>query len=323
MTSAPLTSHSWNLAEEGDPVDDGRAFRRALGQFATGVTVVTTSLDGELYGMTANSFSAVSLDPPLVLWSIRKDSSSRDAFATSGHFVINVLNEPQIEVSGLFARPGEGRFEKASWATGVHGDPLLDDSGAHFECVTENVMDAGDHLILLGRVNRFARYEGAPLLFSQGQYGSFSSHPDLGADGAPEAGAAVDPNGEEALFPTLLRAADRTMSALFDEQRKALGITRLTSRVLNRLAMGARSTEEVRAEAFLGENSVVEALNELADDGLVHQSAEDRWELTGSGVQLRAALRLSAEAFTAEQLREIPPADLGAARRVLMALAER
>lgn len=322
MTDTSLATSPPPLVEQGDPVDDGRAFRRALGHFATGVTVVTTTHGGAAYGMTVNSFSAVSLDPSLVLWSIREDSTSRETFTSAGHFTINVLAESQIDVSGLFARPGPGAFDEVASSAGLLGDPLIHGAVAQFECETERIVEAGDHLILLGRVRRFSRFDGKPLLFSQGQYGSFSSHPELGDPVVPLSDV-VGTADEEALFPTVLKAAHHTMSALFANQREKLGITQPVGRVLNRLALGARTTAEVRDEAFISEIAADDALAELATSGHARQGDDGRWALTESGQQLRAALRRSAEEFTATQVRDIAPADLEVARRVLATLAAR
>lgn len=303
--------------EHGDPTLDGRAFRRALGQFATGVTVITTSHDDQLIGMTANSFSAVSLEPPLVLWSIRKESGSVDAFSHSGHFSINVLAENQIEASGLFARHNEDQLDQISWTPSRYGDPLLEGSVAQFECVTESVTEAGDHYILLGRVERFARFAGPPLLFAQGQYGSFGRHPELRA---PSTSGSNTAESEDSLFFTLLRDADRHMSALFDEHRDQIGVTVGSGRILNRLVLGPRNLQALEEESFLGENAAESAVLELAEAGHIRQLPDGRWELTSTGSDQRTALRRSAEAFSEDQLRGIAPEDLAAAERVLRSL---
>lgn len=322
MTTSSLPMRSPAPAEHGDPLSDGRAFRRALGQFATGVTVIATSHEGEQVGMTANSFSALSLEPPLILWSIRKESGSLTAFTQSGHFTVNVLADHQIDTSALFARAHDGQMAQADWTAGALGDPLLNGAVAHFECVTESVTEGGDHLILLGRVQRFARFDEAPLLFAQGQYGSFRRHPELDAGPAPAEvsdGATI----EESLFMSLLKATDQRMSTLFDEHRRTLGVTVASGRVLNRLALGPRSLLQIEEEAFIGENAAEDALAALAEGGHVRAEPDGLWTLTDHGRELRAALRRSAETFTSEQLRGIPQEDIAAAERVLGALLAR
>ena len=322
MTTSSLPQGLSVPAEHGDPRDDVRAFRRALGQYATGVTVITTSHLGERIGMTANSFAAVSLDPPLIVWSIRKESRSRDAFTESGHFAVNVLAGGQTDVSGLFARAHDGQMSTVEWVEGDLGDPLLAGAVAQFQCVTESVVEAGDHLMILGRVQRFARFDGPPLCFALGQYGTFRRHPELGT-GDAHIEAEADPAGETSLFMSLLKAADHHMSALFDEHRTAVGVTVATGRVLNRLALGARSVQTLEDEAFIGENAAQDALAQLCAAGHVRQEQGGLWALTESGRELRAALRRSAETFTAEQLDGIDPVDLQAAERVLATLLRR
>ena len=322
MTETVGTQNVSRVLEQGDPADDARAFRRALGQFATGVTVIATSAGEQVVGLAANSFSAVSLDPPLVLWSIRKESKRAPAFINNGHFGISVLAEDQTELAGLFGRPHHDQFNQVDWTARRHGDPLLTGAIAHLECVNEAVVDGGDHHILVGRVERFARYDGAPLLFTQGQYGIPQNHPALALTAASPA-APSEERSEESLFMSLLQAADHHMSALFQEHRHQVGVTLATARVLNRLFRGPCTQEVLEQETFLGENAVDDALSDLTDKGQVARAADGTWALTDKGREVRAALRRSAEVFTAQQLRAIPKTDLAAAERVLRTLLGR
>ncbi|MFA7429586.1 MAG: flavin reductase family protein [Rhodospirillaceae bacterium] len=151
---------------------DLRAFRTALGGFATGVGVVTArDTGGRPVGMTINSFSSVSLDPPLVLWSIGRTSPSFAVFTTAKHWAVNVLAEDQEALSNTFARPAPDKFEGVDWAPGMAGAPLLAGTVARFECRTEHLYDGGDHIILVGRVEAFDHAGGKPLLFTGGRYG--------------------------------------------------------------------------------------------------------------------------------------------------------
>lgn len=163
--------------QRGEP-RDGRAFRHALGSFATGVTVVTTAdASGQRFGVTANSFSSVSLDPPLVLWSLSNRSSSLAAFRDCSHFAIHVLRSSQIRTSNQFARPGD-KFAGVELDSGTRGTPLLREFLARFECRNHRAYEGGDHTILLGEVERFEFTDDEPLLFVQGEYGAASLHPD-------------------------------------------------------------------------------------------------------------------------------------------------
>lgn len=150
-----------------------RDFRDALGRFATGVTIVTTMGPQGPLGFTANSFASVSLDPPLVLWSPARASSRFAAFAAAGHYAIHVLALDQHPLITRFGRGGPG-FDGLDHATNAEGVPLLPGALARFECRQQSTHDGGDHLIILGRVLRFALRDGAPLVFSQGAYGGFA-----------------------------------------------------------------------------------------------------------------------------------------------------
>ncbi|MBS0125607.1 flavin reductase family protein [Thetidibacter halocola] len=168
--NAPMTnrSHSFDPAT-GDP----RAFRDALGQFGTGVTVVTCETGTGPIGITANSFASVSLDPPLVLWSPAKSSSRYPFFMAVPHFAIHVVGTDQVALCSGFARTGDA-FDGLDWERGARGVPLLNGCLARFECTTEAVHDAGDHSIIVARVTRVTTRPGAPLLFHGGRYGGFT-----------------------------------------------------------------------------------------------------------------------------------------------------
>lgn len=154
-----------------DGSHDSRQLRNALGRFPTGVTVITTrGPDGRREGLTANSFSALSLDPPLVLWSIVRKSGSLPAFVASGHFAINVLAAGQSDVSHRFATPSPDKFAGLECREGLGGSPLLAGVLASFECSTESTLDGGDHLLFVGRVLRIRYGAGEPLIFNAGRY---------------------------------------------------------------------------------------------------------------------------------------------------------
>jgi flavin reductase (DIM6/NTAB) family NADH-FMN oxidoreductase RutF len=150
---------------------DTRALRDALGRFATGVTVVTTRCaSGKLEGLTANSFSAVSLDPPLVLWSLRKAAASLPGFAQAPHFAVNVLAADQHEISSHFARSRPDKFDGVDYRAGLGGCPVIADALASFECSMETQVEGGDHIIFIGRVHRACYRDGEPLIFAGGAY---------------------------------------------------------------------------------------------------------------------------------------------------------
>lgn len=150
-----------------DPLD----LRRAFGRFATGVTVVTFRLDdGRRVGITANSFASVSLDPPLVSWNYRRASPHLEAVLACRHFVVHVLAADQIELSRRMAQPAPDKFAGLELQDGVGGTPRIAGSLAAFECEMWKTVEAGDHVIFLGRVLRYEHTEGEPLVFVNGQY---------------------------------------------------------------------------------------------------------------------------------------------------------
>ena len=155
------------------PETDSLAFRRALGSFATGVTIVTAPGPEGPVGITANSFASVSLDPPLVLWSPAKSSRRFGYFAQAPHFAIHVLGAGDQSICDGFAR-AHSAFESLDWSENAHGVPLIHGVAARFECSLEASHDAGDHVIIVGRVTRAMHMPQAPLVFHAGQMGGFS-----------------------------------------------------------------------------------------------------------------------------------------------------
>ncbi|WP_299882461.1 flavin reductase family protein [uncultured Sulfitobacter sp.] len=168
-----------------DP-DIKRSLRDAFGRFATGVTVVTTRQpDGTPRGFTANSFTSVSLEPPLLLVCIGKTAHSCDTFAACDHFTVNILADDQKEISGLFASQSADKFGIADWHPNAQAMPLIDGTLANFSCARHQLVDAGDHLILIGRVLDFETADGDPLGYYKGAYF------DIGLDRAMTEAATV------------------------------------------------------------------------------------------------------------------------------------
>jgi flavin reductase (DIM6/NTAB) family NADH-FMN oxidoreductase RutF len=150
---------------------DFSEYRRALGCFATGVAVATVlGRDGAKCGITINSFNSVSLDPPLVLWSIARESRNYATFAEASHFAVNVLAIDQRKICDMFARSGDKGFEGLSCKAGIEGVPILPTYAAVFECRTENRFDGGDHTIIIGRVLNFDDRQTDPLIFYRGHF---------------------------------------------------------------------------------------------------------------------------------------------------------
>jgi flavin reductase (DIM6/NTAB) family NADH-FMN oxidoreductase RutF len=146
-------------------------FRRACARYATGLTVATVlGPDGKPEGLTVNSFTSVSLEPPLVLVCIAKTATAYASFQAANAFVVNVLREEQIDLSQHFASSKDERFEGLAWREGVHGAPVLDGVLAVLECAMHGSFDAGDHTVFVGLVERAESHEGAPLLYFASAY---------------------------------------------------------------------------------------------------------------------------------------------------------
>ena len=148
---------------------DSAIYRQTMGNFATGVVVVTGLVADQPIGFAAQSFVSLSLDPPLVLWSPAKASRRHLAFSQATHFAIHILEAGQEALCHSFARPGDG-FKNLEWQTGAQSVPLFPSCLARFECSLYAQHDAGDHTIIIGHVDRFEKNEGTPLVFSQGAY---------------------------------------------------------------------------------------------------------------------------------------------------------
>jgi flavin reductase (DIM6/NTAB) family NADH-FMN oxidoreductase RutF len=146
-------------------------FRNSLGNFATGVAIVTVQCGdkGDL-GLTINSFASVSLDPPLVLWSINRNSDLFETFIGTETFTVNILNENQQDFSNQFSKKEEHSLEAYDWERTQNGCKYVPDSLAHFDCETYEQLDGGDHIIFVGKVTHFESRGGKPLLFAQGKY---------------------------------------------------------------------------------------------------------------------------------------------------------
>ena len=157
---------------------DPRELRRSLGTFATGVTIITTiDSAGEPRGFTANSFTSVSLDPPLVLVCIAKEAGSLDAFENAESYAVNILSEKQRDLSTLFASRGENRYADVSWTKKTTGSPILNGTAAWLDCTMEQTIDAGDHIILMGKVVAH-EHNAEPILgYCRGAYVSLESCP--------------------------------------------------------------------------------------------------------------------------------------------------
>jgi flavin reductase (DIM6/NTAB) family NADH-FMN oxidoreductase RutF len=157
--------------DAASPASDSTALRRCVGAFVTGVTVITAlGADGQAEGITANSFSSLSLDPPLIVWSLRLSSRSFNTYKNAARFAVNILAEDQVDISNRFASSGVDRFEGVTYKPGLGGVPLIDGCVSYLECSLEASYPGGDHVLFVGRVERIHTYEGRPLAYGSGGY---------------------------------------------------------------------------------------------------------------------------------------------------------
>ena len=196
------------------PAIDSAELRRCLGSFVTGVTVITVlDDDGKPIGMTANSFNSVSLDPPLIVWSLRTNARAFPVYSKAKRFIVNILSEDQVDVSNRFAKSGPDRFDGVTTTPGIDGLPLIDGCSAYLECHTEATYPGGDHLLFLGRVERIVGSARKPLAFGAGKY--MVVHPyDNGADTGAGSGNVATLNAVHLARPILEdlnRETDKTV----------------------------------------------------------------------------------------------------------------
>lgn len=298
-----------------------RDFRAALGNFATGVTIVTTvDGDNEPVGVTASSFNSVSLDPPLVLWSLAKSAKSREAFCSSGHFAIHILTAGQEELSNRFAQSGTDKFAGSQWSTGTLGSPVLAEHAAVFECSTRHQYEGGDHIILVGEVHSFDAREEAPLLFHGGRYAERRPRPH------GEQAEAVDMEHgrftDDFLFYLIARAYFQT-SLPAREKLAQQGLTQEEYLALAMLSMNAPAKAEKIAEqlAHTGFVPSAEQLDTLAQrEILIHGGSG--YELSEKGEKHLIETLAIGKAFESDLAEHFTSGEIAETKRVLRRIIE-
>lgn len=308
--------------ESGDPENDLRAFRRCLSQFATGVTVMTACNGQELAGMSVNSFAALSLEPPLVLWSIRKESSSLDIFQKAKHYAVNILADTQVELSNLFSKGGEEKFNHVAWHKGKLGAPLLDNVICTLECSLENIVDGGDHFILIGRVRHYARYDGTPLLFYQGRYGVANDWTAL--MNKSTASNNQQDSASQSTPVSLLRRlhyVSHLISSRFNTQRQQLGISVAEFRIYGWLKLQAMSEQKLQACIYLSQQEIKDALQEMKGRNHIEgQLGSSKISLTNEGLEHARFIHQKVKNFETNLTNNIDKNDLETALRVIDSL---
>ncbi|UCI34551.1 flavin reductase [Mesorhizobium sp. B4-1-4] len=305
--------------EAGDPATDARLFRRCLGLYGTGIAIITTETEGQRAAVTVNSFASVSLDPPLVLWSISHASRSYPLFKNGGRFGVNILASTQMTVSRHFSSKVQDKFADTAWSLGEFGSPLLHGCLAHFECETYSQVEGGDHTILIGLVRRASRFEGEPLLFAQGQYSVAYSHPEVSP--SPEVGGLKPETPSEGTIIPQIFEAHHLLSSTFDEHRHAEGLDISVARVIACVYdMPGLKIDQVSRATYLGQRDTEDALATLVERGMLVNAVDGQLILTEAGRQRREAIRRRWQDFQKDQLAGIPDGDVRATLRTLSKL---
>ncbi len=278
---------------------DSSEFRRALGSFTTGVTVVTTYTNSfKDIGLTANSFNSVSLDPPLVLWSLAKSSRSLDAFKSCEYFAIHILSDDQELLSNRFSQKGIDKFSGLDVERGPGNIPLLKGCAARFVCKATYQYEGGDHIIFVGEASSFSYWEKPPLLFHGGQYGQIQKR-----ELASKAGG--DSASDDSLG-FLLRLSYRK---LIDPLIRALAEKDMVISQHHFLAHMARSKEK-KIKKILGSLAETDAVpsSEEIDDllarGLIELNGEEV-SFTKDGLSLRIELAAKYKAIESDALESV------------------
>jgi len=310
--------------EQGVPSEDLAAFRRCLGQFGTGVTVVTTRSGDELAAMTSNSFASVSLEPALILWSIRKASSSFKLFEDCTHFAVNILARDQAELSQKFAKSGPDKFNDVNWSPGRGGAPLLDGAVATLECRFVQSHDGGDHLIMIGEVEAFTRRgDREALLFVQGRYAMPVDLPqaeNLLASSPKTASLGLE---VESLSSLLVRAYT-AVSPTLATARKMENLNLMEARLMRGIrTFPNRTLAELIPHLLLAVNASEEVLADLVKRGLVVVDEKGGMLLTPEGESCFVAVLSHAKKLEDHELEGIPATEVAVTRRVLSELIRR
>ena len=275
-----------SIAHPPSPPFDQREFRNALGTFTTGVTIVTAcSPDGKLIGVTANSFNSVSLDPPLVLWSLSKSSNSLAAFEAAEYWAVHILSHDQDQLATHFSKRAHDKFAGLDLETGMGGAPLLDGCTTRMQCKTAYRYDGGDHIIMVGEVMHFEHSDIAPLVYQRGNY-AIATRKELAdeAEALIKATTASDSFDENSMS-YLLGSAYFHLYGKLREFGALQGLNDAEFFVLNTLAArNGRSLAELnRLFVYAGHTPLINVLDDMTARGLL-QVVVDQGERNERGL---------------------------------------
>lgn len=301
---------------------DNQAFRQALGSFTTGVTIITaTAPDGTPVGLTANSFNSVSLDPPMVLWSLAKTSLSVAAFTEAEHWNVHVLSQHQQDLSNTFASKGEDKFKNTRLEDGISSAPLIADCSARFQCRNMVTHDGGDHLIFIGEVLDFDQQALPPLVFQQGQYAMTARKPWEEVNISSQPTAPQCSYNEDLLGYLLGRSHFQMlyrMRKVFDEQALedshffALSVMNIQQQL---------TLEQLNTHLDYTGHSISETdIEFLTSQDLIQQLDDGSYQLTSSGRETSLHHIAQAKAIEEELISELGAGDVMALKLMLKRL---
>lgn len=295
-------------------------FRRCLGNFATGITIVTTTSSGRPVGVTANSFSSISLDPPVISWAIGFSSRSFEAFNGANSFAINILADNQVPLSQTFSSSSSDKFEGVDWQFGLSGAPILNDVVAHLECAVHSKKEVGDHLVMFGEVKDFSYRQRSPLLFLNGRYAVAEDHPIIASSGATEL---QEGDANERLLFTLISRAHHSIVAALEEIRSEAVITLTQNEILAALSNKTGLTmNELNSSMYFGRMEIASSARELICRGDIACDAGGVLSLTGQGSMRRKKILNHIKALEMHQLEGMRNEDKAATRRLLNSVIE-
>jgi len=287
---------------------DAKDFRRALSQFPTGVTVITTTdAEGNPIGVTASSFNSVSMDPTLVLWSIDKGANSLEAFEKAEYFAVNVLASDQVSTSNNFASRGEDKFANAQYSAGLGDAPILNHYAAQFECKTWAVYEGGDHLILVGEVKKYRSNDNAePLVFSRGSYAISAQHPEMVKSSTPNSDDNDSDFVNDYLLYLLRETYQRFSTNLYPKLNKQCNVTpeewRILARMINASSIKISALTDMVMQPELNLRGTADS---MVTKGLIEYQDNDTLQVTENGQKVAKEMKeiaLNEEKLMLDQL---------------------
>jgi 3-hydroxy-9,10-secoandrosta-1,3,5(10)-triene-9,17-dione monooxygenase reductase component len=289
-----------------DNTFDAKEFRKVLGTFPTGVTIITTrGVDSAPVGITANSFNSVSLNPPMVLWSLAKTAQSRAAFEGCEYWTVHILSADQEELSNRFATRGVDKFAGLTLESGVGGVPLLTGCAARLQCKTSFMYEGGDHIIFVGEVLKFDHEENAPLVFHAGAY-ALATRKNYGTSG-PSPVPEVEGTFGDDFLDYLLPRAHYQIYARIRAEHQRYQLSDAEYFVLVSLTVrGGRTRENIDATfSPTGHHITPDVITSLLDRKLIRadqQNGQVKLHLTDSGRDTALHVLAAAKAIESEIL---------------------